>query len=132
VLLMSLPLMAVGPSPARRAVLTRRVRWFGAATITYNVNVNESIIAITDGTMASSTALIGFGLDTSSRYRRPPRVAGAVRRPRPRAAGRTALRIIAVSFFALAAYVSVSPPARSSDQPRRERRHQPTRSRDPL
>jgi hypothetical protein len=76
VLLMSLPLMAVGPSPARRAVLTRRVRWFGAATITYNVNVIKSIIAITDGTMASSTALIGFGLDTSSRYRRPPRVAG--------------------------------------------------------
>ena len=46
----------------RRAVLARRIRWFVAATITYNVI--EAIVAITAGTVASSAALIGFGLDS--------------------------------------------------------------------
>lgn len=43
-------------------MLTRRVRLLVAATITYNVV--EAIIAITAGTIANSTALIGFGLDS--------------------------------------------------------------------
>ena len=47
---------------ARRAVLTRRVRWFVAATITYNLI--EAVVAITAGSIASSSALIGFGLDS--------------------------------------------------------------------
>lgn len=46
----------------RRRVLTRRIRWFVAATITYNVF--EAVIAITAGTIASSAALVGFGLDS--------------------------------------------------------------------
>jgi divalent metal cation (Fe/Co/Zn/Cd) transporter len=46
-------------APARRSVLARRVRWLVAATITYNVI--EAIVAITAGTIASSTALVGFG-----------------------------------------------------------------------
>ena len=54
--------LGVGPSPARRDALARRIRLLVAATITYNVI--EAIVAITAGTIASSTALIGFGLDS--------------------------------------------------------------------
>ena len=46
----------------RRLALNRRVRLLVAATITYNVI--EGAIAITAGTVAGSTALIGFGLDS--------------------------------------------------------------------
>jgi hypothetical protein len=49
-------------STERREVLSRRIRWFVAATITYNVI--EAIVALTEGTRVSSTALIGFGLDS--------------------------------------------------------------------
>ena len=55
--------LALGPKPitdTRRSILHRRVRWIVAATITYNVL--EAIIALTAGTIASSSALIGFGL----------------------------------------------------------------------
>jgi divalent metal cation (Fe/Co/Zn/Cd) transporter len=51
------------PSPARRDVLRRRVRLIVAATISYNVV--EAVIAITAGTMASSSALVAFGLDST-------------------------------------------------------------------
>jgi len=50
------------PSPARRAILTRRVRLLVAATITYNVI--EAVIALSAGAVASSGALVGFGLDS--------------------------------------------------------------------
>ena len=95
-------------SPARRSVLAQRVRWLVAATITYNVV--EAVVAIAAGTVASSTALIGFGLDSVIEVSSAAAVAWqfsardhAVREARER----TALRIIAVSFFVLAAYVTV-------------------------
>ncbi|MFF8548860.1 cation transporter [Streptomyces albidoflavus] len=101
----SLPL---APSPARREALTRRIRLLVAATIAYNVV--EAIVAITAGTIASSTALIGFGLDSVIEVSSAAAVAWqfsaadhAVREAREQ----RALRIIAVSFFALAAYVTV-------------------------
>jgi hypothetical protein len=50
------------PSPTRRVLLQRRIRIVVAVTITYNVI--EAIVAIAAGTVASSTALIGFGLDS--------------------------------------------------------------------
>lgn len=100
--------ISLGPSLARRDVLTRRIRLLVAATITYNVI--EAVVAITAGTIASSTALIGFGLDSVIEVASAAAVAWqfsardhAVREAREQ---RT-LRIIAVSFFALAAYVSV-------------------------
>jgi hypothetical protein len=46
----------------RRRVLSRRVQLFVVITITYNVI--EAVIALTEGTRVSSTALIGFGLDS--------------------------------------------------------------------
>ncbi|MFF5365681.1 cation transporter [Streptomyces sp. NPDC013187] len=95
-------------TPSRRTQLARRIRLLVAATITYNVI--EAIVALTAGTMASSTALIGFGLDSVIEVSSAAAVAWqfsasdhAVREAREK----TALRIIALSFFALAAYVAV-------------------------
>ncbi|WP_433350550.1 cation transporter [Micromonospora sp. CA-111912] len=105
---MSLPVIQLapaGPTPARRAVLARRVRWFVAATITYNVI--EAVVAITAGTIASSTALIGFGLDSIIEVASAAAVAWQFAGRDPEAREKVALRIIAVSFFALAAYVTV-------------------------
>ncbi|MFI6685696.1 cation transporter [Streptomyces sp. NPDC050485] len=97
-----------GPSPARREALARRIRFLVAVTITYNVI--EAVVAITAGTMASSTALIGFGLDSVIEVSSAAAVAWqfsardhALREAREK----TTLRIIAASFFALAAYVIV-------------------------
>jgi hypothetical protein len=49
-------------APDRQAVLRRRIRLLVAATITYNVI--EAVVALAAGTIASSVALIGFGLDS--------------------------------------------------------------------
>ncbi|MFE9622854.1 cation transporter [Streptomyces sp. NPDC006527] len=100
--------ISLGPSPARRDALTRRIRWLVAATITYNVV--EAIVAITAGAVASSTALLGFGLDSVIEVSSAAAVAwqfSARDHHAREARERTALRIIAFSFFALAAYVSV-------------------------
>ncbi|MFB9907799.1 cation transporter [Allokutzneria oryzae] len=94
-----------GTDPRRRAVLTRRVRLLVAATITYNVI--EAIVALAAGTIASSTALIGFGLDSVIEVASAAAVAWQFSGQDPRARERVALKVIAVSFFALAAYVTV-------------------------
>ncbi|WP_045825046.1 cation diffusion facilitator family transporter [Williamsia herbipolensis] len=94
-----------GPSPQRRALLTRRIRWFVAATITYNVL--EAIIALSEGARASSTALIGFGLDSVIEVSSAAAVAWQFAGRDPQAREKIALRIIAFSFFALAAYVAI-------------------------
>ncbi|RSM60074.1 cation transporter [Actinoplanes sp. ATCC 53533] len=105
---MSLPLIQLtpsGPSQARRAVLAKRVQLLVAATITYNVI--EAVVAITAGTLASSTALIGFGLDSIIEVSSAAAVAWQFAGRDPEAREKRALRIIAISFFALAAYVTV-------------------------
>ena len=101
-------LLELGPSPARRAILTRRVRILVAVTITYNVV--EAVIALSAGAAASSSALVGFGLDSVIEVSSAVAVAWqfsardhAVREAREHAA----LRVIALSFFALAAFVTV-------------------------
>ncbi|MEU0984446.1 cation transporter [Streptomyces griseus] len=100
--------LPLGPSPARREALTRRIRLLVAVTIAYNVV--EAMVALTAGTIASSSALIGFGLDSVIEVSSAAAVAWqfsarehTVREAREKAA----LRIISVSFFALAAYVAV-------------------------
>lgn len=92
-------------SGGRRALLTRRIRLFVAATITYNVI--EAVIAISAGTAASSAALIGFGLDSVIEVASAAAVAWQFSGPDPEARERAALRVIALSFFALAIYVTV-------------------------
>lgn len=100
--------LSVTDSPARRAALARRVRWLVAATISYNVI--EAVTAIAAGTVASSTALVSFGLDSVLEVSSAAAVAWqfSARHPDTRARREAvALRAIAVSFFALAAYVLV-------------------------
>jgi divalent metal cation (Fe/Co/Zn/Cd) transporter len=89
----------------RRALLGRRIRWFVAATITYNVV--EAAVALTEGARVSSTALIGFGLDSVIEVSSAAAVAWQFAGRDPEAREKTALRIIAYSFFGLAAYVAV-------------------------
>ncbi|MGV9583135.1 cation transporter [Nocardia farcinica] len=90
---------------SRRDVLARRIRWFVAATITYNVI--EASVALTEGARVSSTALIGFGLDSVIEVSSAAAVAWQFAGPDPQARERVALRVIACSFFALAGYVGV-------------------------
>lgn len=102
---MSSPAVAPRPlSTARRSLLQRRVRWIVAATIAYNVI--EAVIALSAGRVASSSALIGFGLDSVVEVLSAAAVAWQFAAPDPHRRERTALRVIACSFFGLAAVVT--------------------------
>jgi divalent metal cation (Fe/Co/Zn/Cd) transporter len=92
-------------APARRVLLQRRIRIIVAVTITYNVI--EAIVAIAAGTVASSTALVGFGLDSIVEVLSAAAVAWQFAAPDPERRERVTLKVIAASFFGLAAYVSV-------------------------
>jgi divalent metal cation (Fe/Co/Zn/Cd) transporter len=99
--------MTVGPTAARRDVLSRRIRLLVAATISYNLI--EAIAALTAGTISSSTALVGFGLDSIIEVSSAAAVAwqfSAREHTVREAREKTTLRITALSFFALAAYVA--------------------------
>jgi divalent metal cation (Fe/Co/Zn/Cd) transporter len=98
------PLTPAGPAPQRRAVLSRRIRILVAATIGYNVI--EAVVAITAGAAASSTALIGFGLDSVIEVSSAVAVAWQFSARDPESREKVTLRVIAFSFFALAAYVT--------------------------
>ncbi len=97
--------MATTPAAARRAQLARRIRLLVAATITYNLI--EAAVALTEGARASSTALIGFGLDSLVEVSSAAAIAWQFAAPDPQTRERAALRFVAVSFFALALYVTV-------------------------
>ena len=90
---------------ARRFVLTRRIRLLVAATIAYNVV--EAVVALAEGTRVSSSALIGFGLDSVVEISSAAAVAWQFSAKDPETREKTTLRFIAFSFFALAAYVTV-------------------------
>lgn len=96
---------ATGVTAARRQVLSRRIQYFVAATITYNVI--EAVIALGEGTRVSSTALIGFGLDSIIEVSSAAAVAWQFAGRDPQAREKVALRVIAFSFFALATYVTI-------------------------
>ena len=96
---------AVAVDAGRRQVLTGRIRLLVAATISYNVI--EAAVALTAGAQASSTALIGFGLDSVIEVSSAAAVAWQFSQPDHEGREKAALRVIALSFFALAAYVSV-------------------------
>ncbi|TDL45900.1 cation diffusion facilitator family transporter [Microbacterium oleivorans] len=91
---------------SRAEVLRRRIRWIVAATIAYNLI--EAVVAVTAGTIASSAALIGFGLDSTIEVLSAAAVAWQFTRRDPERWERGTLRVIAVAFFALATYVTVS------------------------
>ena len=90
-------------SDDRKHLLYRRIRWIVAATVSYNVI--EAIVAITAGTVASSAALVAFGLDSTIEVLSAAAVAWQFTRKDPERWEKGTLRVIAVAFFALAAYV---------------------------
>lgn len=90
----------------RRHVLQRRIRWIVTVTIAYNVI--EAIVAITAGSIASSGALIAFGLDSTIEVLSAAAVAWQFTRRDPERWEKPTLRVIAVAFFALAIYVTVT------------------------
>ena len=87
-------------------VLVRRIRRLVTATIAYNVV--EAVVAITAGAHASSTALIGFGLDSVVEVSSAAALAWQFSAAEPERREPVALRLIAASFLALAAYVGVT------------------------
>lgn len=93
-------------SAARIRVLQRRIRWIVTATIAYNVV--EAAVALAAGAAASSAALVAFGLDSTIEVLSAAAVAWQFTRRDPAHWERGTLRVIAVAFFALAAYVTAS------------------------
>lgn len=87
---------------------TRRALFYAKFTIGYNVV--EGIIAVSAGVVAGAVSLIGFGVDSVIEVAAATvvwvRLLATVRGDEPdEAKERRALKFIAVTFFALAAYV---------------------------
>ena len=90
---------------ARRAMLHRRVRFIVGFTITYNVI--EAIVAVWAGVLASSAALIGFGLDSVVEVLSAAAVTWQFTRKDPERWETVTVKAIGIAFFALEAYVSI-------------------------
>ncbi len=91
--------IAVVPSRLQRRAV--RLAW---ATIAWNVI--EAFVAIAAGTAAGSIALVGFGLDSTVEVMSAVVIVWQFR-GLAEERERRALKLIAVGFFALAAYVAV-------------------------
>ena len=102
----------------------RRAQILAGASVTYNVI--EAIIAIAAGLVAGSVALVGFGLDSIVEVSSGLIILWQFRHPLPESRERTALRLMALSFFALAAYITFE--SREHWPPATSRTHQPSES----
>ncbi len=104
---MSTPTTRVSPAPvgARTRQLRRRAQLLAAASVSYNLI--EAAVAVTAGVIAGSVALVGFGLDSVVEVSSGLIILWQFRHALPESRERIALRLIAVSFLALAAYVGV-------------------------
>ena len=102
---MSAPSTAPVLTAAERTRLGRRAQLLAGASVTYNVV--EAVIAVTAGIAAGSVALVGFGLDSVVEVSSGLIILWQFRHRLPESRERQALRLMASSFFALAAYVTV-------------------------
>jgi divalent metal cation (Fe/Co/Zn/Cd) transporter len=91
-------------TPEDRARLGRRAQQLAAASVAYNGV--EAVVAITAGLVAGSVALVGFGLDSVVEVSSGLIILWQFRHRLPESREQQALRLMALSFFALAAYVS--------------------------
>lgn len=92
-------------SGGRQAALNSRARQLAWATIAYNIA--EGVVAVLAGVAAGSVALVSFGLDSAVEVFSATALAwqfGGRRDPRQRE--HRTLRLIAVAFFALSAWVT--------------------------
>jgi divalent metal cation (Fe/Co/Zn/Cd) transporter len=92
------------PAPERHRVLVRRARLLAGGSVAYNIV--EGIVAIAAGTVAGSSALISFGLDSAVEVASGLVILWQFRHHLPESRERRAQQLIAISFFALAAYVT--------------------------
>ena len=95
---------AAAVSPADRSRLGRRAQLLAGASVSYNLV--EGVIAVAAGLVAGSVALIGFGLDSAIEVSSGLIILWQFRHRLPQSREQHALRLIAVSFLVLAAYVS--------------------------
>ena len=98
--------MTIAVTDHRRTVLNRRSLLLAYATAGYNLL--EGVVALVAGAAASSAALFGFGLDSFVEVSSALVVIWQFRSALPEARERLALKLIAVSFFALAGWVGFS------------------------
>lgn len=89
--------------PTRRPNLERTALLLAYATIGWNMI--EAVVALASGVIAGSVALVGFGLDSIIEVGSAVVVAWQFRGISEEREER-ALRLIAISFFALAAYIA--------------------------
>jgi len=92
------------PTAEERKRLGRRAQLLAGASVTYNVI--EAIIAISAGIAAGSVALVGFGLDSVVEVSSGLIILWQFRHRLPESREQQALRLMAFSFFGLAAYVT--------------------------
>lgn len=95
----------LAPTAVRRATLSRRIRLFAAATITYNLG--EAVVALWAGSVADSSALIGFGFDSVIEVASAVALSWQFSAKDLERREHLTLRIIAISFFAVALFVAV-------------------------
>ncbi|MBK7625185.1 MAG: cation transporter [Kineosporiaceae bacterium] len=91
-------------TPERRVALGRRARLLAGASVAYNSV--EAAVSLAAGAAASSIALVGFGLDSIVEMSSGLIILWQFGHPLPQSRERQALRMLALSFFALAGYVS--------------------------
>lgn len=83
----------------------RRLAWWLTA-LTLGWNALEAVIAIASGIAAGSIALLGFGLDSVVEVSSALVIVWRLSRPAGVAAERRAVRLIALTFLLIAAYVA--------------------------
>ncbi|GAB3610757.1 cation transporter [Humibacter ginsengiterrae] len=98
--------MTANTAAGRAELLHRRIRLIVGVTIGYNLL--EAIVAIAAGAVASSAALVAFGLDSTIEVLSAAAVAWQFTRRDPERWEKPVLRVIAIAFFALACYVTVT------------------------
>lgn len=91
-------------APSRKKQLGRRAQLLAGASVSYNVI--EAVVAISAGAVSGSVALVGFGLDSIVEVASGLIILWQFRHPLPETRERRALRLIALSFCGLAAYVT--------------------------
>lgn len=92
-------------APEERARLGRRAQLLAATSVTYNAV--EAAVALAAGLVAGSAALVGFGLGSVIEVSSGLVILWQFRHRLPESREQSAVRFIAVSFYALAAYVTV-------------------------
>ncbi|MCW2606352.1 MAG: ferrous iron efflux protein [Frankiales bacterium] len=95
---------AAAVSPEDRARLGRRAQRLAGASVAYNTL--EAVVAVGAGLVAGSVALVGFGLDSVVEVSSGLVILWQFRHRLPESREQQALRLIALSFFALAAYIT--------------------------